>query len=190
MGFVLHRLTERRIWERLLRERFSEPLHLHLVAGAVWLFGSLRAKIYCDLITRQQHAFSLLNAADKAKALGLSSVTAVEFGVANGAGLLNICWIAKRVQDATGITFQILGFDSGGGMPPPRDYRDHPEYYNTGDFPMQDQKQLQKLLFDNAKLLLGDLSTTVTEALTRITQKAPLGFMSIDVDYYHSTTQA
>ena len=23
MGFVLHRLTERRIWERLLRERFS-----------------------------------------------------------------------------------------------------------------------------------------------------------------------
>jgi hypothetical protein len=59
-----------------------------------------------------------LYVADEAKKLGLKSVTLAEFGVANGAGLLNICLVAQRVTKATGIEFDIYGFDSGKGMPP------------------------------------------------------------------------
>src|SRR5215217_2025901 len=95
--FLRRRLGERRIWERILRERLSEPLHLNLLSLPVGLFGSFRSKVYWDLVVRQQHAFGLLNAADKARELGIHHLTAVEFGVANGAGLLNICDIAKRI---------------------------------------------------------------------------------------------
>ncbi len=181
------RLGERRIWERILRERLSEPLHLNLLSLPVALFGSFRSKVYWDLVVRQQHAFGLLNAADKARELGIRHLTAVEFGVANGAGLLNICDIAKRITAETGVRWRVFGFDSGAGMPAPRDHRDHPELYSAGNFPMQDRSVLEGRLPDFASLIIGDLTETAPAALTRISPDAPLGFASIDVDYYSST---
>ena len=49
--------------------------------------------------------------------MGLESITAIEFGVAAGAGLLNICEIAKNLTKETGVKFKIYGFDTGAGMP-------------------------------------------------------------------------
>jgi hypothetical protein len=189
MSFI-RKLKEVRIWERIVRERLSEPLHLNLISLPVLAFGSVRSKIYFDLLIRQQHAFGLLNAADKAKALGLQSVSALEFGVANGAGLVNICVLAEKITAATGVQFKVFGFDTGTGMPPPRDYRDHPEHYMTGDFPMQDPKQLQSLLPKFAKLVFGDVSETVPRFLSELDDSSPIGFVSIDVDYYWSTVQS
>jgi hypothetical protein len=187
LEILSRKLSERHVWERMLRERLAEPLHLNLLAIPVALFGSLRAKIYFDLVLRQQHAFSLLHAADKAKSAGIDSLTAVEFGVANGAGLMNICEIARRVHAETGVRFQVLGFDTGKGMPPAKSYRDHPEYYQGGDFPMQDRSGLQSRLPEFASLIIGDLAETVPAARERMTRACPLGFASIDVDYYSST---
>ena len=76
--------------------------------------------------------------------------------------------------------------DSGVGMPPPRDYRDHPEYYSRGDFPMQDPDALRAALPNNANLILGDIRDTVRS----FQPSAPIGFVSIDVDYYSSTVEA
>jgi hypothetical protein len=75
----------------------------------------LRSKVDFDLIVRPQHAFCLLTAADQAIKYGYKSVTALEFGVANGAGLQNICEVAALVTRATGVEFQIAGFDTGQG---------------------------------------------------------------------------
>lgn len=188
LRFILHKLRNAYIWKRIFLERLCEPLHLNLMALAVALFGSYRLKIAFDLVLRQQHAFSLLRAADYAKALDTPRITAIEFGVANGAGLINICNICRRVTAITGVEFDIVGFDTGQGMPPPRDYRDHPEYYNEQDFPMQDQERLRRLLPANARLVIGDVSLAVPEFLQALTN--PIGFVSIDVDYYWSTAQA
>jgi hypothetical protein len=188
MSFI-RKLSEPRIWERVFRERLSEPLHLNLLSLPVFLFGSLRSKIYFDLVMRQHHAYGLLNAADKARLLGLESVSVLEFGVANGAGLINICRIAQRLTAATGVRFKVFGFDAGSGMPAPRDYRDHPELYSTGDFPMQDPKRLQALLPGYAELIIGDVTQTVPNFLARLDQTSPIGFVSIDVDYYWSAVQ-
>jgi hypothetical protein len=187
--FGLKKLRHRYIWERILRERLSEPVHLNLLSLGVALVGSFEQKVYFDLVIRQQNAFALLNAARKAKALDIPEVTAIEFGVANGAGLLNICSIAERVTEATGVRFRVLGLDSGKGMPPPRDARDHPEYYVAGDFPMQDATGLAARLPACARLIIGDVSQTVGE-IEPVLQKAPLGFVSIDLDYYWSTVEA
>ena len=186
--FILRKLRKGYIWRRIFLERLCEPVHLNLMSLAVALFGSYRRKIEFDLVLRQQHAFSLLTAADHAKALGIPRITVIEFGVANGAGLINICRICQRLTAVTGIEFDIVGFDTGRGMPPPRDYRDHPEYYHEQDFPMQDQEGLRRLLTDNARLMIGDVSQTVPEFLRTLIN--PIGFVSVDVDYYWSSVEA
>jgi hypothetical protein len=190
MSFLFRKLRQTRIWERIFRERLSEPLHLNLISLLVLAFGSVRSKVYFDLLVRQHHAFGLLRAADKAKSLGHGSVTVLEFGVANGAGLMNICLLAEKIAAATRIQFKVFGFDTGTGMPAPRDYRDHPEHYMTGDFPMQNPDWLQARLPPFAKLIFGDVSETVPRFLSTLSEESPIGFVSIDVDYYWSTVEA
>jgi hypothetical protein len=178
------------IWKRLLVERFSEPLHLNLMALFVAIFGSVRSKIFFDLYIRPQHAFGLLRAADDALEFGYKSVTVIEFGVANGAGLLNICSLAKKISKATGVSFNIVGFDNVSGMPPLRDYRDHPEMYQPGWYPMQSPDLLRANLPSNAQLILGDLTSTVPAFLSAPPIDSPIGFVSLDVDYYWSAVEA
>jgi hypothetical protein len=112
----------------------------------------------------------------------------IEFGVASGAGLLNICENARRVTRATGVQIDVYGFDTGSGLPPPRSYRDHPELYRHGDFPMN-FKALEAQLPSNAKLLLCDITTTVPNFLA-CGLTAPLGYVALDVDYYWSAVEA
>jgi hypothetical protein len=160
---------------------------MNIISLFVLLFGSFRTKVYFDLVVRPQHAFTLLKAADAAKALGLKRFTAVEFGVANGAGLLNMCRIGERVRKATGVEIDFVGFDNATGMPNPIDYRDHPEFYKPGDFPMQSPDALKAALPANARLIIGDVKDTVPKFLSELSPESPLGFVSIDVDYYSST---
>ena len=184
------RLADPYVRYRLLVERLAEPLHLNAMAAMVALFGSSRAKIDFDLVLRAHHAASILRAADEARSMRLPAVTVLEFGVAAGAGLSNMCKVAKLVTGETGVDIQIAGFDTGSGMPPPTDYRDHPDLYRAGDYPMVDREALVRSLPNNATLIIGDLDETVPAFLETVTDQAPIGFISIDVDYYSSTRQA
>ncbi|HEX6391582.1 MAG TPA: hypothetical protein VFZ89_19110, partial [Solirubrobacteraceae bacterium] len=165
------KLRHGRIWRRILLERGTEPLHLNLLSLIVLVAGSFRAKVAFDLVVRQHHAFSLLKQADRARALGKSRVAVAEFGVASGAGLVNIAKVAQRVTRATGVEFEIYGFDTGAGMPPPRDYRDHPELYAAGDFAM-DLDQLRAALPANVHLIIGDVAETVPGFVASLTADA------------------
>jgi hypothetical protein len=187
--FFLKKITQNYIWKRIFYERLTEPLHLNILSIFVASFGSLRLKIAFDLLIRQQHAYALLNLADQAKSLGYKKATVIEFGVAAGAGLLNIQQIARLITKETGIDFNIYGFDTGEGMPEPQSYKDHPELYQTGDFPM-DFSILSTKLYENTKLVIGPLSETIKEFLLNDFNSAPIGFISVDVDYYSSTVDA
>jgi hypothetical protein len=190
MGLVnLKKLSASYIWERIFVERLTEPLHLNLLSLGVAAFGGIRSKIAFDLILRQYHAYSILSCADLARENGIEEVTLVEFGVAAGTGLLNICKLADRITRETGVRFSIYGFDTGQGMPPPESYRDHPEIYHQGDFPMN-HESLRESLPDNAKLIIGQINETVGPFLRNVTEKAPIGFISIDVDFYSSSRDA
>lgn len=188
--FLLQRLSQRRVWRQIALERLSEPLHLNFASLLVAAFGSLRMKISHDLCVRPQHAFGLLTAADEAVDADQDRVTVMEFGVADGAGLLNLCELGRRITKATGVEFEIIGFDSGSGMPPYRDYRDHPEMYQPGWYKMQNPDALRRALPRNARLLIGDIAGTVAEHMAAHDRKAPIGFISVDVDYYWSTAEA
>ena len=189
MRFLLGKLRRRHIWRRIALERLTEPLHLNILSLAVAVFGTFRARVAFDLVLRQHHAFGLLRAADFARAIGLEAVTAIECGVANGAGLLNLCEVGRRVTAATGVRFEIVGFDTGAGMPVPVDHRDHPEYYRSGDFPM-DRRALDARLPPNARVVYGDVAETVPRFLADLSPTAPIGFVSLDLDYYQSSRAA
>jgi hypothetical protein len=187
--FITQKLKNAYIWKRIAYERLTEPLHLNLLSIPVALFGSFRARVAFDLIVRQHHAYCILASADLARSMGIGEVTLVEFGVASGAGLLNMSKIAESVTKQTNVRFKIYGFDTGAGMPPPKSYRDHPDLYRQGDFPM-DFARLRRALPANCQLILGELSETVGPFLASMRPDAPLGFCSIDVDYYSSAVDA
>jgi hypothetical protein len=188
---ALHKkLWRRQSWRRIFYERLTEPLHLNVLSLFVALFGSFRRKVEYDLVLRHCHAFALLKAADQAKERGISAITVLEFGVAAGAGLMNICILAQKVSSLTGIDIQVFGFDTGKGMPPPRDYRDHPDLYHEGDFP-SDLAALRTILPSNGHLILGELADTAPQFVKNtLTGRAPIGYVSVDVDYYSSTVDA
>jgi hypothetical protein len=187
LNFLLHKVPRR--LGRVLYERFPEPLHLNILSIFVALFGNYKMRIACDLVVRQQYAFSLLKTAELALAQGLRSVTVIEFGVAAGAGLVNICEISRNITKLTGVDFEIFGFDSGKGMPPPRDHRDHPEVFSEGSFPLIDRSALIRALPPNAKLILGDIEETLPSFIARLSPTSPVGFVVIDVDYYSSAKE-
>jgi hypothetical protein len=180
---LIRKLTKYRIWEKLLYERLGEPLHLNLASVFVAVFGGLKAKVKWDLVLRPYYAYGVLHAAEQALQHRLNRVTVVELGVANGEGLLNLCRLARRAEQCTGVRIAVAGFDLGSGMPAPVDYRDHPELYMQGDFPM-DRETLMRVLPPRCVLKLGPLNQTIPEFLKET--HPPIGFAAIDVDYYSS----
>ena len=185
----LRKLTHRRIWKRLLTERLSEPLHLNILSLFVAALGRFETKVAFDLVIRQSNAFCLLEAARFARRRGYDAFTAMEFGVANGAGLLNMAVIAAEVTKATGVRIELAGFDNESGMPPPVDYRDHPDLYNTGDFPMHAPARLREKLPEGAKLIIGNVAETIPAYLATLRPECPVGYVSVDVDYYSSARE-
>jgi hypothetical protein len=189
MSLLSKMLGRRDIWKRIAVERLTEPLHLNAIAALVAVFGGTRMKISFDLLVRQQHAFGLLHAADTAIARGIQHVTVVELGVGGGTGLLNLCDLAAKITKVTGVRFKIVGFDTGTGMPPPTDFRDHPELYKEGWFPM-DKGALEASLPTNARIIFGNLRDTIGAFVATMSPEAPLGFATLDVDFYSSSKHA
>jgi len=72
-------------------------------------------------------------------------------------------------------------------MPAPLDFRDHPDMYLPGDYPM-DEAVLRKALPANGSLLVGPIADTVGRLLAEL--KGPIGFAAFDLDYYSSTLAA
>lgn len=183
--YIAHRLVTRSRVRRKVLQRLAEPMHLNVMSLLVAILGSYRAKVAFDLQVRQQFAFPILHAADVANQHGVSKVTILEFGVADGAGLRNMCALAARTTKATGIKFDVVGFDRIGGLPAPMDHRDHPEVWPEGEF-TNDMEAVARSLPPNGHLIVGDIKDTVAPFLQEIDPAAPIGFISIDVDYYSS----
>jgi hypothetical protein len=151
--------------------------------------GDFRARVRFDLVDRPHHAFGLLAAADVARFTGVDEILAIEFGVAEGAGLQNLAAVATSVSEETGIAIRLVGFDTGHGLPAPRDHRDHPEIWSAGDFAPPDAEELRRSLPSGCRLVLGDVADTVGEFVAT-PGDAPIGFVSFDLDYYSSTRDA
>jgi hypothetical protein len=91
---------------------------------------------------------------------------------------------AQQIKRKTGVAVNVVGFDSGVGLPAVVDWRDAPWVYSPGDYP-GDLSALEKCLAGRATLVLGDIRDTFSRWLC--VEHGPVGFIAIDVDYYSST---
>ena len=171
-------------------DSLSEPTPTRFVVlralDSMFNFLSYENKLRVRSITRSQYGFGLLQAGRLAARLGMKRISAIEFGVAGGNGLLGLENHARSVTRETGVEIEIYGFDSSSGLPAPDDYRDMPYAWEQGFYAMDVEKLRNRLT--SAKLVLGDVRETVPSFGE--SNPAPIGFISFDLDYYSSTTAA
>jgi len=135
---------------------------------------------------RPHYACALAAGVWQAILCGNDRLAAVEMGVAAGAGLLDLCKAAGYFAREFELDIRVYGFDRGIGLPPPLDYRDHPEIWRGAQYPMGDPDALRAKLPDFGKLILGDIADTARAFRSELADRK-LAFVSIDVDYYSST---
>lgn len=164
------------------------PLRLQLISrlDRKWNFLSYEQKLRAGLIDRPHYGWPLYRAAILARALSYPSISAIEFGVAGGNGLLALEMHAEQVERLTGVKVEVYGFDTGHGLPKPQDYRDVPYLFKEGYFEMDIEALRARL--KRSKLLIGDVRQTVPTFDSY--NPAPIGFVAIDVDLYSSTVGA
>jgi hypothetical protein len=154
---------------------------------SLYPLNSLHRKIMAQCMTKHPaYAWGVLQGVNLAKALGIGRVSVLEFGVAGGKGLIALEEIAEKVEAAYGVGLDVYGFDTGIGLPKPQDYRDIPNRYSEGYFPM-DHERLQRRL-KRAHLILGLVGETIQRFIEG--KPSPVAFISFDMDLYSSTVQA
>jgi hypothetical protein len=163
-----------------LANLFADPAHIILARLLVKMFGSFVAKSYFNVLPRGGYAYGLLRAVELAEFLGINCFTAAEFGVASGRGLDCLCRYREKVQSSTGMTIDVMGFDTGSGMPAIDRWEDHPEMWQQGDYPAT--VDLKKTFENRATIFLGDLARDPVPP-----PKYPILFASVDVDSYSSS---
>jgi hypothetical protein len=161
--------------------------HRLLVQNIIQVFGDYESKLKFGAIPRPNYGYCLYNAAKLAQRLGHTKISAIEFGVAGGNGLLNFEYHAEQVSRLIPIEIEIYGFDTAEGLPKPADYRDLPYYWKEGFYKM-DVEALE-LRLKRAKLVLGNISDTLNDFFDKY-KPAPIGAISFDLDFYSSTKSA
>jgi hypothetical protein len=152
-----------------------------------WPVGSWDARLRAGAVNRPHYAWSMYYAALEAKALGHTAISVVELGVAGGNGLTCLCEHREQIQKSVGIGIEVLGFDTGRGLPSTGDSRDLLYSWPEGSYQM-DRQALEKRLAGRAQLVLGNVSETVADWTPR--PEAPLGAIMFDLDLYSSTMAA
>lgn len=149
-------------------------------------FGSLRTRVDYGIFPYPHYAYGLFWAATLAAALDIGRISAIEFGVAGGRGLVALEHAANEISGETGVAIDVFGFDSGTGMPAPVDYRDLPHIWGPGFYRMDVDKLRGQL--SGAELVLGDVRDTTAAWIGQ--SHAPVGFVAFDLDYYSATVAA
>jgi hypothetical protein len=156
---------------RIVREVYSE-------------FGHI--KVPGPSTARPHYAWGVLWGSYLARALGIKRVSVMELGVAGGNGLVILEVIAEKVKSYFGIDIDVYGFDSGAGYPKPTDYRDTPNLFQEGGYPMDAEKLKKRLR--RAELLLGPIDCTIESFIQ--SKPAPVAFVAFDMSLYSSSIKA
>jgi len=148
--------------------------------------GDIRSRVDHGIFQYPNYAYGVYWSAYLAARRGIRHVTAIELGVAGGRGLLALEKASLEIGRALDVQIDVVGFDTGTGMPPPLDYRDLPHIWREGFYKMEPEKLRARLT--TAQLILGDVAETTRKFIE--SAPAPLAFISFDLDYYSSTKAA
>jgi hypothetical protein len=148
---------------------------------------SYEARLHIGAIDRPSYGYCIFQAAKLACSLGYRKISAIEFGCGGGNGLVDAEMHIAEIKKIFPLEIELYGFDTGVGLPPPRDYRDMPYYFRAGLYKMESVSLQRKL--KQAKIVIGDVERTCA-TFFREYKPAPVGCILHDLDYYSSTRAA
>lgn len=137
-------------------------------------------------LPRMHYAVCIMAAARMAQERGLQSISILEFGVAEGNGLLDAQFHAREIGRILGIEIEVYGFDLGDGLPKSEENIDDMVHIFVEGAYKMDYSNLRERLLENTSLILGDIKETLPQFIDKYSP-AVIGAVFIDVDYYSST---
>lgn len=173
-----------------LKRLILEPSPLRAVIKRIigrFEIGSYRSRLLLGVLSHPHYGHCVYHAAALAKNLGINRISVLEFGVAGGIGLLSFEYHAAEVKKIFGVDIDVYGFDTGEGLPEPKDFRDLPYHWKAGFYKMDVPKLKARL--KSSTLVLGDIEETSKDFFEKY-DPAPIGVISYDFDFYSSTETA
>ena len=116
--------------------------------------------------------------------LGYNEINIIELGVAGGDGIRTLVKYKKKIEKILKIKINIIGFDTGTGLPETNYKQDLPFFWKKGDYTNQNLNKLEKD-FTNVKIYQGNISSTLEEFINQ--NKKKIGLIIFDLDLYSST---
>ena len=181
-----------KVLKRILNEVFNVPFSLLIYRIVSYPFPIRSAIIRIFTIVfkyYKPHYYSILyDSVISAKKLGYKKISCLEFGVANGNGIISLEKYSKILSKKFNINIDIYGFDIGkSGLPRPKDYRDLPHIWKKGFYAMNEKELKKKLIF--AKIILGNVEKTVPNFFVK-QKPTPIACIFFDLDFYSSTNSS
>ena len=137
-----------------------EPTRIILARKLIKTFKLLpyQDRVTIGAVERLTYAYCIFQAASLASLLKYPRISIIEFGCGGGNGLVAAEKHIVEVERLFGVNLELYGFDTGSGLPAPRDYRDVPHYFKGGLCKMN-MKAIQARL-KMARLVIGDVRET------------------------------
>jgi hypothetical protein len=148
---------------------------------------SYRDRLALCAVERPHYGHCIFEAAQLAVQLNYPKMSVIEFGCGGGNGLLNAEMHISEVSKLFQLEIELYGFDTGEGLPAPKDYRDFPFYFRSGLYGMN--RDTLKAKLTRGKLVLGDVKDTCRTFFDEY-KPAPIGCVFHDLDFYSSTNEA
>src|SRR5271165_1451273 len=146
---------------RVLSQIFRpEPLRIILTRKLIKMLNllSYQDRVAIGAVDRPTYAYCIFQAARLASLLKYPKISIIEFGCGGGNGLVSAEKHIVEAERLFDVKLELYGFDTGSGLPAPRDYRDIPHYFKGGLYKMDIKAIQQKLKV--AKLVIGDVKET------------------------------
>ena len=116
--------------------------------------------------------------------LGYNEINIIELGVAGGNGIRSLVKYKKKIEEILEIKINIIGFDTGTGLPNTTLKEDLPFFWKQGDYTNKNLSDLEKE--DQCiKIYEGDISSTLDKFISETKNK--IGLIIFDLDLYSST---
>ena len=116
--------------------------------------------------------------------LGYNEINIIELGVAGGNGIRTLVKYKKKIEEILKIKINIIGFDTGTGLPNTTLKEDLPFFWKQGDYTNKNLSDLEKE--DQCiKIYEGDISFTLDKFISE--SKNKIGLIIFDLDLYSST---
>ena len=116
--------------------------------------------------------------------LGFNEISVVELGVAGGNGIKSILKYKRKIEKILDIKINIVGFDTGTGLPNSDLKEDLPYFWKQGDYTNINLKDLEKE-DSSIKIYEGNISSTIDKYISE--NKIKIGLIFFDLDLYSST---